>query len=533
MKLQLPLILIATALLASCATPLEQRVDRDVTRDADRVAAELRAARENPSSIRRIHDAPYIAARAIDYSHELDTDSAADAVLDEPLHSASGTATRVPEALALLELAIERKLRLQLTPDALDWIGETGESTHRATVELPPTATLRRYLDLITGQTGTAWSLQGDTVAIRRYLVETFELPAIGGEYNATGNASSGQSYGGSGSSGTSGGTSGGGSSGQGSSVSTSVSNSQSASLKLDSDIYAAVVDPIKALAGPDATIAVGGALSSITVRATPMAMNDVRAYVAHLHQRLKRMVVVDLRLISVELNDSQSAGLNLDFVRAAAGDFYGVGASTASGVTGATNAIQATVIDPNSPYADSSVLMEALAQQGRTKEESTLTLRAMNYRPSYLQLVSAGYFFGGSQPTVITNGATIVQEPELREISTGVALTLIPNILNHRELVLGIQSSVTSRNRDDVHQIGEDRRTTPNQTRRDFMQSALTESGSTIILSGLDQDILRSDGRGVGNAKFRLLGGGGNAARDRRVLLLVLTPRIVLGGDA
>ena len=68
---------------------------------------------------------------------------------------------------------------------------------------------------------------------------------------------------------------------------------------------------------------------------------------------------------------------------------------------------------------------------------------------------------------------------------------------------------------------------TIPNRDAHDFMQNARMRDGATMVLATLDQSTLADTANGVGSPRNWLFGGGRKSQEARRMLVVLLTPRI------
>jgi type II secretory pathway component GspD/PulD (secretin) len=99
--------------------------------------------------------------------------------------------------------------------------------------------------------------------------------------------------------------------------------------------------------------------------------------------------------------------------------------------------------------------------------------------------------------------------------------------VLQDSEVLLQLQ--VALRQLKEIRQVGslDARIEAPQVGTSQMQQQVRLRSGSTLVLTGFVQDRVGTDAQGVGNAKFGLAGGGRNGDRRRKLLVLIVTPRI------
>jgi len=514
-------------LLAGCT--FEQSVRSDIDDQVAALEATTAAARGGPDEavmFRRL-DYPWLGDEATPYARDpanetpasltqtIEIDSAIDvtlAVLAGFLQEASG----VP-----VDLAPDVRTAAQ----GVKPVADTPLMIARA-------GTVQNYLDFATAQTETHWQYHNGRIAISRFETRSFPLPTLAVESglsasitNAT--VAGGQQQGGAGPSGQGGANAAGGANIDASNIRTTADTQQTSTTQTTLDPYRDLEALLKAMQSSEGTVAVSRALATITVRDTPARVRAIERFLDDVTQRMTRFVGIDVTIASLELNDSNATGIDWSLLRAGAGDFYGVG--LAGGGSADPGAVRAgiTVIDPRSPYADSTLLIDALRKQGRVHIQRQTTLTTMNNQVATIQ--KAQDRGGGRTDTqVVVPDAGIVTTSTISRLTTGISLDVLPLIMEDNRIQMHIQGTLSKRDGDDVFGTGANALTAPIVSKAAFQQRAIIASGSTLALTSIDESTTATNDSGVGSPRFTLLGGKRQAERSRQLTLILVKPRVL-----
>jgi type IVB pilus formation R64 PilN family outer membrane protein len=515
-------------LLSSCAFDTALRTDVD--KRVDTVTAEAAAPVGSDVVFRRL-DYPWLGDETVSYNpNPADQPPAS---LDMVVQIDNSQPMDLATLAGLLQEAAG--VPIDLAPDTRTLPKGAAENVRAVALQpvtLVTQATVRRYLDFATAQTETHWVYERGRIVIARLMSKTFSLPTLpvasklaGTISNAT--TAGGESGGGQGGGDQASGGGAGGLTGQASSVQANAATQQTSSSDTTLDPTKDLMAALEQMKGPEGAIAVSPALGTVTVRDTPANVRSIETFLVEMGERLSRFVSVDVMIASVQLNDSNSTGIDFNLIRGAAGDFYGVGlgggglsdiASVRGGVT---------VIDPRSPYADSAILIDALRQQGRVSIDRRYTMTTLNNQIASIQnAVERGAVLSTTQTAVPDVG--LITSGTVSRLPTGVSLDVLPVILQDQRIIMHIQGTLSKQDGTETLGTGTNTFNSPIISTSAFSRRAAVPSGGTLVLSSIDETTLSDTQDGVGNPGFRLFGGSRKTSRERRVLMILITPRVI-----
>lgn len=205
-----------------------------------------------------------------------------------------------------------------------------------------------------------------------------------------------------------------------------------------------------------------------IVIRALPDELKNVTAYLKASQISIERQVILEAKIIDVQLNDSYQSGVNWAAFRSpalgniansklAAGQvvpgtilpqtFAGVGAAAgttaALGVAGATGSLFGLAFQTN----NFAVLLTFLESQGDVHVLSSPRIATLNNQKAVLKVGTDEFFVteisGGSQATV--NVAGTAPTVKVQPFFSGIALDVTPRIDENNEIILHVHPSVSS----------------------------------------------------------------------------------------
>lgn len=254
----------------------------------------------------------------------------------------------------------------------------------------------------------------------------------------------------------------------------------------LKNEIYAILNRPEdKYLAGEPIINAKAG---MITVSGTLQQLIRVERYLKNLEEKLKRQVLIDVNILSVTLNQSNSTGINWS-------NFYH---SISNDGTIAIPDIPSSVITTVSIDQ----ILQFLRMQGEVTSISNPKIVALNNQPA---LISVGneYFYSikETQITDTSSGSSnTLNSTKIESVFAGILLNITAEISNDGKITLNVSPSVSQTSKtitpDSTRSIP------PDLTKKQLSSVITTENGKKVILGGL---ITRS--RTVEQSSVPLLG--------------------------
>lgn len=301
-----------------------------------------------------------------------------------------------------------------------------------------------------------------------------------------------------------------------------------------------------------------------VVVRALPYELREIERYLKQSESNVQRQVILEAKLIEVELNDGFQSGINWSALRywnggnnrlllgqTGGGSLLNSGKSEISGNSGILNPDARQFIESTTTSAfggmfaatlatkDFTAFIELLKSQGNVQVLSSPRVSTLNNQKAVIKVGSDEYFVTGvsSSSTSTAAGTSVVPDIQLTPFFSGIALDVTPQI-NESEVVLHIHPMVT----EVVNQTKEF--TIFNQTQRlplafskvrEADSIVRAKNGQVIVIGGLMEDAGR-----LNNASLPGLGdipGLGELFKHRKdstrkTELVILLRPVVVNGD-
>jgi pilus (MSHA type) biogenesis protein mshL len=313
---------------------------------------------------------------------------------------------------------------------------------------------------------------------------------------------------------------------------------------KLDTEIKAILNNTTENIVAPDPIINANAGL--VTVTGTASQLRRVSDYIKDVQERLKKQVIIDVTIVSVELGNNYTKGI--DWSKFSVG--FKTGLATGGPLAGQNNGGTLTWSNRgnsfNAGFNQTLNLMAGfnfnldgvinfLETNGKTKVVSSPKITTLNNQQA---LISVGDNVNyrvqeESQNNNALNGRTTITYKQY-SVFIGILLNLLPEVSDDNKIMLRINPSLSSfkYNEDDVRQSTSIREIAPDTIQKKLSTVVQVNSGDTIVLGGL---IAQSKGKE--NSKVPLLGDIpvlGHAFKSTKdnikttELVFIITPRIV-----
>lgn len=381
---------------------------------------------------------------------------------------------------------------------------------------------LSDYLNQITGELGVSWEYANGAVRIFRIATRSWTLGISSGVLTYKDEMSSGGQ--------------GGGSTGSGTTGTQSFGSSSSSTVSGTLDAWKGMEDAIKAMLSPAGKYAFSQASGTLTVSDNKQVVDLVEKWVRHEVAILKAQVAIDVRTITVQLNDATSAGFDLNAVYSKLNDSTGSSGwamklvSPTSLASSDAGTASFNLVKPSSAWSGSSAAVQAMNSFGRVIGDFTDTIVTTNRVPGRTQAVFDQAYLASTTPASggATTGGTGVPGLTPGVVTYGTNLTVIPavgedntvllQIFDTRSDLLGI-SSVSTGSGATLQQIN-----TPTLARNKVAQNFHVGQGESLLIVGSNGDNWNSKAAtGIGGASS-------NGTRTRILKVLIVTPRILRG---
>jgi MSHA biogenesis protein MshL len=330
-------------------------------------------------------------------------------------------------------------------------------------------------------------------------------------------------------------------------------------------DFWKAIETDLKAIVGGgeggEKGVIINRQSGVIVARAMPSELRDIADYLAKTEQTVTRQVVLEAKVIEVELNDAYQAGINWVALLTDGNKQYTVGQLTPPG--GFDGDPLAPVGDrinvgPGNPvnellshtlggaftvaanFSDFNAYIELLNLQGRTRVLSSPRVSTLHNQKAIIKAGTDEFFVTGVHSDTTTGESTTTTvEYELTPFFSGVALDVTPQISADHRVLLHIHPTISD--------VNDQRKTLSVRGQTDVLPLALSQiresdsivkakSGQIIVIGGLMRESRKRD-----NYKTPLLGdipGVGKLFRSERdqtkttELVILLRPLVVADDD-
>jgi len=384
---------------------------------------------------------------------------------------------------------------------------------------------LSGLLDIVAARYGVFWEPDGENgIRLFKTKSQTFRLAALPGDSSMSSKVGTQASGGSSG-----GGSGGAGGAGGGAMAGTATSNSnaeQSSGIKFDGlSVWSAIENGIRTMLSTDGKVVVSPATGTVTVDDAPPVLEKVAEFIRDQNIALKRQVLLNVRVLSVELNDSDSYGINWDAVYRNLSSGANLALNSASGLASGANSLSFNIVKTDSIWDGTKVMLEALSKQGRVSQITSASIVTINNQPAPLQVGRQRSYLASSTTTIGTGGAGNTTTLQPGVVSTGFSMSVLPHILDGGKLMLQYSADISALVGIQTVSSGGSSIQTPEVDTRNFLQRVMIGNGETLALTGFEQFGANGNKQGIGSAENVLLGGSVNAANTKSVIVVLIQP--------
>ncbi len=332
---------------------------------------------------------------------------------------------------------------------------------------------------------------------------------------SGSGNSSSGGSSG-SGNNSSSGGSTGGSSSGTSGSANSVISTTS------QTDFWKELALAIEIIIGKGEgrTIAVSPMASLVVVQAMPDELKRVEEYLRSAEISLNKQVILEAKILEVELDDSFQAGINWNLISGRMGaasigngmikDAFYPNATFPGGANGtsAVNVIPGQAGNNFSQIAGNSgsfggvfalaanfkhlgAFMELLSAQGKVHVLSNPRVSTMNKQKALIKVGSDAYYVTGVTTTTTTPAAgatTSSPTVTFNSFFSGIALDVTPHITEKNDVTLHIHPTISSVD-SDTKTISQQEYPMAKSNVRESDSMVKAKNGEMVIIGGLMQN--------------------------------------------
>ena len=225
-----------------------------------------------------------------------------------------------------------------------------------------------------------------------------------------------------------------------------------------------------------------------VVVRAFPSEQQTVREYLQKAELILGRQVVIEAKILEVNLNNGFQAGIDWSAVgkiNAKNSGVYGVNSGAITNPNGLGGVFSAAL-----NLNDFTALIELLGTQGNVQVLSSPRVSTMNNQKAVIKVGTDEFYVTDIQNTTTTGTATTTTpDIELTPFFSGIALDVTPQISENNEIILHIHPSVSEvEDQQKLISVGADQFNIPLalSSIRESDSVVKANSGQVIVIGGL-----------------------------------------------
>lgn len=379
---------------------------------------------------------------------------------------------------------------------------------------------LRGLLDSAVARFGVSWKYEDGVIKFFHMESKTYSIRAVPGD--ASLNATVGSQSGNSGTSGGSSGVGGGSSSGA---TQVSTANAQSTQVSSSLSVWKGLQDSIGAMLSPSGKVISSPATGTITVTETPDVLARVTDFIETQNALIGKQVMINATILRVANTEKENFGISWNLVWSDLKNKYGVTNKFTPDAGGSS--FSGAIISPTSKWTGSTLVIDALSQQGTVNLETSASVTALNNQPTPIQVASQTTYLASSSTTTVPNaGTTTAITPGT--VSSGFTMTILPSVMQDGTIIMQFQSDISALKGIRSITSGTATIEAPELDTRNFLQRVTMKSGETLIISGFEQTDGNINRSGVAAPDNWLLGGGRKSSYGKEVMVILLTPVVL-----
>lgn len=427
--------------------------------------------------------------------------------------------------------------------------------------------TLREALELLRELHHLEYKVIGRHILVAPALMQTrlykVDYPSFNRQGKSevrvvSGNIVGGTGQGNGGSGGASGGASGG-SSPAGGGATASAPESSRITTSQRNDLWGEIEATIKLIVGDKdgRSVIVSPQTGNIMVRAMPRELRSVADYLEATRVSIERQVMLEAKVVEVQLRDSERTGINWAAFKAglttrATGGLVAPGGRLAQTGALAGGLLEVTpgaalqsaassagaVLGLAFQTSNFAAVLEFLGTQGNTQVLSSPRIATMNNQKAVLKVGSDDFFVTSISSTTTAAGNSTVTTPTIavQPFFSGISLDVTPNINDQGFITLHVHPTVSHvTERAKVLNLGQQGTLSLPLASSDINETdavVRARDGHIIAIGGLMRQSSTQDDSGIpgveGSLLRKLLGGQTSRLSEKRELVILLKPTIV-----
>lgn len=329
--------------------------------------------------------------------------------------------------------------------------------------------------------------------------------------------------------------------------VGSSRNATQKTSAQVNVQFWKELLDSLNAVKSRDGVVTVSASTGTVTVTDTPSVLARVEKLIDAQNALLTKQVLLDIKVVNVKLTNREQLSIDWELVyrtatknvfgaQSAAGDLFLSNNGTFGQIVKATpDTNNFAFIMPggtSKKFSGSAALLNALAEQSQIGAITSAQQYALNNQATPIQVGRNARFIESSTytpPTGLESRGTVTYQTNT--ISSGVALQLLPRILDNQNLLIHFSVDISDEPENlktDISDASQGFVSLYAQNVRNFMQRVSLRSGETLVLSGYEKHTNKADKNGAVTPDNLLFGGKRDAQSNRDIIVIMITPIIM-----
>ena len=294
----------------------------------------------------------------------------------------------------------------------------------------------------------------------------------------------------------------------------------------------------------PQRSVIISPHTGMILVKAYPEELKQVAAFLKASQEALQRQVVLEAKILEVELNESFQAGINLQSLYDGSLDTgltleslieSGNRTSVEYGSTASATGSAGRPLTVNMNFSDFGGVIRLLETQGNVQVISSPRILTLNNQKAIFKVGEEAYYLTNSNTVSFGAGIeqTTNQNSNLEPFFSGIALDVTPQISGEGNIILHIHP-ILSDVKEDLKIINGQEFPLANSATRESDTIARVRHGEVIVISGLMQTRASGSKSGVpGVKKVPVLGAAlEQKQRETKKTELVILLRALVDQD-
>ncbi len=236
----------------------------------------------------------------------------------------------------------------------------------------------------------------------------------------------------------------------------------------------------------------------TLFVKGPPNMVAKIEEYVAHLKEKYRRQVLIEARIVEVELRDSFELGIDWKHLTINAGSkpinpegtFFNLQSQVLEGLK--DSALYG--ISLSNPYYNLSTVVRALEQFGKIRTISNPRLKVLNGQPAMISVGQSVSYLKKFETVIDYQDGHTNEAPnaEIASIFNGILLGVTPVIDENKNVTLNlvpIKSDIISLKQESFGKDQNNTYTFPIVNLREASTTVKAKSGDLVIIGGLIED--------------------------------------------